>query len=310
MPTQARRQCIRCQAALVQPGRRGRPRMNYHSDACRRAHNRFKTVLGRGIEHEGLPLREVSALLAQFDYSVSHSTIGAWRNGDSMPSRASEGLVKALEWILRIPAGHLVRELAGIEEAVARLQRQVARRLNVTSEDDRLITTAVRDQCYIRTSLQRTDRKIWQRVVAHREQVDRYWVMYRVEGGRPARIKAGPNCTPGELLRGGHGVCATELRFLKPLRPDESYEFGYLMSYPHSDVEDLSIQRSVQAPLEHLSVAVQFEPHACPRKLSTSTWLRTDAPPEETAERCLSGRHTALLNLSNPDPGIYGFSWS
>src|SRR2546429_4459168 len=124
MPTQARRQCIRCRAALGQPGRRGRPRMNYHSDACRRAHNRFKTVLGRGIEHEGLPLREVSALLAQFDYSVSHSTIGAWRNGDSMPSRASEGLVKALEWILRIPAGHLVRELAGIEEAVARLQRQ------------------------------------------------------------------------------------------------------------------------------------------------------------------------------------------
>jgi hypothetical protein len=309
MPTPARRSCLRCRAPLTQPGRRGRPRLLYHSDACRASHRRFVTELNRGIERSRYSLREITALLAGFDYSVGASTISDWQTGRSMPSRASEGPVKALEWVVGIPAGHLVRELAGIEEAAARLQRQIARRLNAASDGDRLISTAVRDLCYIRSSLRRTDREIRQSVVAKREQVDRYWVMYRVDGGRPAEIMALRNCTRGEMLRGSCGVYAAELRFPKPLRPDLPYDFEYLMSYPHSDIEDFAVQRSVQAPLERLSVGIQFEPDAHPRRLCTSTWPRADAPPEKTAERCRPGQCMAFLNLSNPDPGIYGFSW-
>jgi hypothetical protein len=309
MTSPPRRQCIRCRAPLGQPGRRGRPRQLYHSDVCRAAHDRFTTKLRNGIARKEYSLREISSLLGQFDYSVSPSMISEWRNGHSMPSRASEGVVTALEWLLCIPRGHLVRELAGVEDAVAELQRQIARRLNTASDEERLQTIAVWDHSQVRNSLRRIERRIRQRVVATREQVDRYWVKYRVEGGRQAQILPGPGCRLGEVLRGSHGVCAAELRFPRPLHLDEPYEFRYRMSYPHSDIEDFSIQRAVQASLEYLSLGIQCEPDTHLPELRANIWRRTDTAPEETVEYSRSGQREAFLEASNPKPAIYGFTW-
>jgi hypothetical protein len=325
MPRAIRRSCLRCRTVLVQHAR-GRPRRLCCSDACRVAAAHFKTRLDRAIARSGLTLRQISDRLAEWEHPRCPSTLSDWRNGHSMPSRCSEASVRALELLLRLPAGDLVDETTwpvgagglrsgsgpadGLEQDLAYLRRRIARRLNAPSEADRLITTEVTDLCRIRAGHRRIDRDILQRVVARRDQVDRYWLIYLVEESRPAKVTAVSDCTIGEKLQGRHGVRAAELKFPTPLRRDEPHDFTYRLSYAQSATSELAVQRWVPpAHLERLVVAVEFDPSALPRRLWTSTWQHSDGPPEDTAERCLSRKHVAYLSLSNPPPGIHGFRW-
>jgi len=309
--------CRGCRIALQDVHDPGGPQ-EYCKECAEQPERWFSTRLARGIEQSPLSLRKISDEMGRAGYHIGHATLSDWRKGRYLPRASSAAHLRALERILHLPDGELALGMAldaGMgqrvrDEAAAKLRRRIARIQGTSPEEERLITTEIRDYSRVGKDRRQVDRVIGQRVVAQRDQVDRYLVLYTDEGGSQTSVDAVSECRRGLVLPPLDGVHAVELVLDKPLAKGEIYDFTFRISYGGGDKEDLMHRRWLPAGLEKLELRVEFPWDMRPRRLSTSTWLHTDAPPEDVAELWLSHRDTAKLRLTDPAVGTHGIRWN
>jgi hypothetical protein len=277
----------------------------------------FAAALRAAVRRRGLTLDRLRAHLARRGQAVALSSLSDWQHGRRRPR--SMGTVGALEQILGLPAGSLLRLLTdpapdprlgrGRPEhatALAELQSQLPgvreHPVDVVSTHEK-ITIDERRRCA----------SIWSRTVvrARRDGVDRYLIRYY---GDPDcvidRVELGAleNCRTGRVLRHSAGVIVAELLFDQALRPGETWVF-----------EARWRDRTGGASTEHAHLCryageqylmeVRFDAGAVP--LACHAFVQSGLSSDRCATTALPvNRHHAVHLLAAAErPGLRGIAW-
>ncbi|MCX5196605.1 hypothetical protein OOK31_22390 [Streptomyces sp. NBC_00249] len=289
----------------------------------------FHLALRAALTARGLPLHRVQHRLAALGIKVGVTSLSYWQQGARRP-RHPESLraVRALEQILELPDGALLRLLSTPEDApgtgrpAARSYRAlvsvgaaVEQLLDAMElpADGGLHSVDHHERVRIGAGGELRTRSSQQIVRAHRDGVDRYLAVHHGDPGCDAarvRVTAYENCRTGRVrCHPETGVVVAELLFDARLRRGDTYVFGY-------GVEDGTGARSSEY-VRGFSYAggqymlqVRFDEAALPVRCHRFARTGPNSPRTALCDLTPSGRHRAVHLVEQAvRRGILGIAW-
>ncbi|MFF4493095.1 hypothetical protein [Streptomyces sp. NPDC001546] len=289
----------------------------------------FHLALRAALAARGLPLHRVQHRLAARGIKLGVTSLSYWQQGARRPRhRESLRAVSALEEILELPRGSLLRLLAdpepgaGPARPAARPYRALisagaaVERLLAAMElpaDGGLHTVGHHERVRIGPEGELRTRESQQIVRAHRDGIDRYLAVHHGDPGCDAArvgVTAYENCRTGRVrCHPEAGVVVAELLFDARLRRGDTYVFGY-------GIEDGTGPRSTEyvrgftyAGGQYM-LQVRFDEAALP--VRCHRFARTSPAASRTllSDLTPSGRHRAVHLVEEAvRPGILGIGW-
>ncbi|MFD5420875.1 hypothetical protein ACFWJT_22960 [Streptomyces sp. NPDC127069] len=289
----------------------------------------FHLALRAALAARGLPLHRVQHRLAARGIKLGVTSLSYWQQGARRPrQRESLRAVSALEEILELPAGSLLRLLADPDPApgparpAARPYRTLmsvgaaVERLLAAMElpaDGGLHSVGHHERVRIGPAGELRTRESQQIVRAHRDGVDRYLAVHHGDPGCDAtrvEVTAYENCRTGRVrCHPEAGVVVAELLFDARLRRGDTYVFGY-------GIEDGTGARSTEY-VRGFSYAggqymlqVRFDEAALPVRCHRFARVSPGAPRRSLCDLTPSGGHRAVHLVEQAvRPGILGIAW-
>ncbi|MFD9523764.1 hypothetical protein [Streptomyces sp. NPDC059979] len=289
----------------------------------------FHLALRAALAARGLPLHRVQHRLAAQGIKVGVTSLSYWQQGARRPRKAeSLRAVTALEQILELPGGALVRLLAAPEpdagparpatrpyRALFSMGGTVERLLDGMElpPDGGLHSVGHHERVRIGPAGEMRVRESQQIVRAHRDGVDRYLAVHHGDPGCDVsrmRVTAYENCRTGRVrCHPEGGLVVAELLFDARLRRGDTYVFGY-------GIEDGTGARSSEY-VRGFSYAggqymlqVRFEEAALPVRCRRFARTGPEAPRTAVADLTPSGRHRAVHLVEQAvRRGILGIAW-
>ncbi|MGW5849382.1 hypothetical protein ACWFQ8_15755 [Streptomyces sp. NPDC055254] len=287
----------------------------------------FHLALRAALAARGLPLHRVQHRLAARGIKLGVTSLSYWQQGARRPRRAeSLRAVRALEQILELPDGALVRLLGTPEPGPSRPAARSYRALvSVGAAVEQLLdgldlptdgglhSVGHHERVGIGPDGELRTRDSEQIVRAHRDGVDRYLAVHHGDPGcdpSRVRVRARENCRTGRVRHHpAAGVVVAELLFDARLRHGDTYVFGY-------GIEDGTGARSGEY-VRGFSYAggqymlqVRFDDAALPVRCRRFARTGPQAPRTALADLTPSGRHQAVhLVEQTVSRGILGIAW-
>ncbi|MFI8361085.1 hypothetical protein ACIGD1_13075 [Streptomyces sp. NPDC085612] len=290
----------------------------------------FHLALRAALAARGLPLHRVQHRLAAQGIKVGVTSLSYWQRGARRPHHPeSLRAVTALERILELPDGSLVRLLADPRPAGGSARRPAGRSYRAllgvggTVEhlldgmdlppDGGLHSVGHHERVRIGAAGELQTRESQQIVRAHRDGVDRYLAVHQGDPGcdvSRVRVTAYENCRTGRVrCHPEAGIVVAELLFDARLRRGDTYVFGY-------GVEDGTGPRSGEY-VRGFSYAggqymlqVRFDEAALPVRCRRFARSGPQSPHTGVADLTPSGRHRAVhLVDQSVRRGILGIAW-
>ncbi|MER7760858.1 hypothetical protein [Streptomyces sp. NPDC097619] len=291
----------------------------------------FHLALRAALAARGLPLHRVQHRLASRGIKVGVTSLSYWQQGARRPQRTeSLRAVRALEQILELPAGSLVRLLApgngapsgaAGRPAARRYRSLVAAGASVEEllagmevpADGGLHTVGHHERVRIGPRGELLGRDSAHVVRAHRDGVDRYLAIHHGDPGcDPSRVRVSAleNCRPGRVRWDRTtGVVVAELLFDARLRRGDTYVFGYGFEDGTGGLSGEYVRGFSYAGGQYV-LQVRFDEAALPVRCRRFTRSAPDAPRGELSELTPNGLHRAV-HLVEPGVrrGLLGIAW-
>ncbi|MFJ6795900.1 hypothetical protein [Streptomyces sp. NPDC091268] len=292
----------------------------------------FHLALRAALSARGLPLHRVQHRLAARGIKVGVTSLSYWQQGARRPRRPeSLKAVRALEQILDLPDGTLLRLLAAPPETAAgpETARPPARPyralISVGAAVDALLadlelpadgglhTVGHHERVRIGPAGQLLGRESQHVVRAHRDGVDRYVAVHQGDPGCDpgrVRVRADENCRTGRVRRhGGAGVVVAELLFDARLRAGDTYVFCYGFEDGTAGRGTEYVRGFAYTGGQYV-LQVRFDEAALPVRCHRFSRTGPDAARARVADLTPSGRHRAV-HLVEPcvGRGILGIAW-
>ncbi|MCX4777612.1 hypothetical protein [Streptomyces sp. NBC_01264] len=290
----------------------------------------FHLALRAALAARGLPLHRVQHRLTARGIKLGVTSLSYWQQGARRPGRPeSLKAVRALEQILELPGGALLRLLAAPEPAApgaarppARSYRALLRTGAAVEEmlagmelpaDGGLHTVGHHERVWIGPAGEMLGRASQHVVRAHRDGVDRYIAVHHGDPGcdpQRIRVRADENCRTGRIRRHpGAELVVAELLFDARLRAGDTYVFGY-------GFEDGTAGRSTEYVRGfsytggQYVLQVRFDEAALPVRCRRFTRSGPDAPRGRLVDLTPSGPHRAVHLVEQAvTRGIMGIGW-
>ncbi|WP_327307336.1 hypothetical protein OG730_31035 [Streptomyces sp. NBC_01298] len=290
----------------------------------------FHLALRAALAALGLPLHRVQHRLAARGVKLGVTSLSYWQQGARRPGRPeSLKAVRALEQILELPEGALLRLLAAPDPAAPGTARPPARSyralfsVGATVEgllagmelpaDGGLHTVGHHERVWIGPAGELLGRESQHVVRAHRDGVDRYVAVHHGDPGcdpRRIRVRADENCRTGRVRRHPEAeLVVAELLFDTRLRAGDTYVFGY-------GFEDGTAGRSSEYVRGfsytggQYVLQVRFDEAALPVRCRRFTRSGADAPRGRLVDLNPSGPYRAVhLVEQGVRRGILGIGW-
>ncbi|MET9470040.1 hypothetical protein ABZY44_35670 [Streptomyces sp. NPDC006544] len=291
----------------------------------------FHLALRAALTARGLPLHRVQNRLAARGIKLGVTSLSYWQQGARRPRRTeSLKAVRALEQILDLPEGSLLRLLAAPEpgagpETPRPHARSYRALVSVGSAVEGLLaamelpadggvhTVGHHERVRIGPAGELLGRESQHVVRAHRDGVDRYVAVHHGDPGcDPARVRvrADENCRTGRIRRHPEaGVVVAELLFDARLRAGDTYVFGY-------GFEDGTAGRSTEYVRGfrytggQYVLQVRFDEAALPVRWRRFTRSGPQAPRGQVSDLSPSGPHRSVHLVEQAvRRGILGIGW-
>ncbi|RSS43581.1 hypothetical protein EF912_29665 [Streptomyces sp. WAC07061] len=289
----------------------------------------FHTALRAAIAARGLPLQRVQHRLAARGIKLGVTSLSYWQQGARRP-RHPESLraVSALEEILELPGGSLLRLLtgplpdAGPPRPAARSYRALVS-VGAAVEgllagmelpaDGGLHTVGHHERVRIGPGGELRTRESQQIVRAHRDGVDRYLAVHHGDPGCDAtrvEVTAYENCRTGRVrCHREAGVVVAELLFDARLRRGDTYVFGYGITDGTGGRSTEYVRGFSYAGGQYV-LQVAFDEAALPVRCRRFARTGPGAPRTALVDLTPSGRHRAVHLLEQEvRRGILGITW-
>ncbi|MFJ2825195.1 hypothetical protein ACIO7M_29390 [Streptomyces toxytricini] len=290
----------------------------------------FHLALRAALTARGLPLHRVRHRLAARGITIGVTSLSYWQQGARRPRRPeSLRAVRALEQILDLPRGALLRLLAGPEPAAGGTARPPARSYRALvsvgaaveellaglelPSDGGLHTVVHQERVRIGAAGELAGRDSQHVVRAHRDGVDRYLAVHHGDPGcDPARVRvqAGENCRTGRVRWHREAeVLVAELLFERRLRTGETYVFGYGFE-DGTGARCTEYVRGFSYTGGQYVLQVRFDEAALPVRCRRFTRSGPAAPRSGLADLTPSGRYGAV-HIVEPAVrrGLLGIAW-
>lgn len=284
----------------------------------------FDAALKTAIQRQGLTLERLRFHLARRGVQVGLSSLSNWQNGHSRPeTAASLRAVRALEDILTLPPGSLLRLLAATDADPRSRQARRAAIADVAPVAELLDAfpgSRARDlelvsvQHKVTVDACRRTTSLWTRstVRALRDGVSRY----------VARYYGNPSCVPARVRLRQLGNCRLgrcvphptapalvyELVFDHVLRAGETWIFESHLADPTAGVST-EFAHGFRYPAEQYLLEVQFHPNAQPAVCYSFAQYDLDDERHPTGELTLSAHNTVHVVASGVSSGVLGIKW-
>ncbi|MEU6861926.1 hypothetical protein ABZ924_01415 [Streptomyces sp. NPDC046876] len=291
----------------------------------------FHVALRAALAASGLPLHRVQHRLAARGIRIGVTSLSYWQQGARRPRRPeSLRAVRALEQILELPQGTLLRLLAALPgtagEGAGRPPARSYRALVSVGaavegllagmelpSDGGLHTVGHHERVRIGAGGELLGRESQHVVRAHRDGVDRYLAVHHGDPGcDPARVRvrAVENCRTGRVRWHREAeVLVAELLFDTRLRAGETYVFGYGFE-DGTGARCTEYVRGFSYTGGQYVLQVRFDEAALPVRCRRFSRSGPGAPRSGLADLTPSGRHRAV-HLVEPGVrrGILGIAW-
>ncbi|WP_405494193.1 hypothetical protein [Streptomyces sp. NBC_00096] len=291
----------------------------------------FHLALRAALTARGLPLHRVQHRLAARGIKLGVTSLSYWQQGARRPRRPeSLKAVRALEQILELPGGTLLRLLAAPDPAApgttgrppARSYRALfsvgaaVESLLAGMElpaDGGLHTVGHHERVRIGPAGELLGRESQHVVRAHRDGVDRYIAVHQGDPGcDPARIRvrADENCRTGRIRRDpGTELVVAELLFDARLRAGDTYVFGYGFEDGTAGRSNEYVRGFSYTGGQYV-LQVRFDEAALPVRCRRFSRSGPDAPRGRLTDLNPSGPHRAVhLVEQGVRRGILGIGW-
>ncbi|MCB5182858.1 hypothetical protein [Streptomyces antimicrobicus] len=290
----------------------------------------FHVALRTALAARRLPLHRVQHRLAARGIKIGVTSLSYWQQGARRPRRTeSVRAVRALEQILELPYGSLVRLLTAPDAAATDPARTAARsyRALLTAgaavegllaglelpADGGLHTVGHHERVRIGRAGELRDRASQHVVRAHRDGVDRYLAVHHGDPGCDTdrvKVLAYENCRPGRIRRDREaGVVVAELLFDARLRPGDTYVFGYGFVDGTAGRSAEYVRGFSYAGGQYV-LQVRFDEAALPVRCRRFSQNGPGAPRGGLADLTPSGRHRSVhLVETGVRRGILGIAW-
>ncbi|MFF8385336.1 hypothetical protein [Streptomyces kanasensis] len=299
----------------------------------------FHLALRAALAVRGLPLQRVRHHLAHRGITVGVTSLCYWQQGARRPQRPeSLKAVRALEELLELPGGSLIRLLDGpaaggggsgagaergeVVRPAARSYRALVEASGVVEEliaglglpaDGGLHTVGHHERVRIGAGRQLVGRDSLHVLRAHRDGVDRYVAIHHGDPGcDPERVevRAGDNCRTGRVRwHRETGVVVAELLFDARLRAGDTYALGYAFE-DGTGGQSAEYVRGFSFAGGQYVLQVGFHEDALPVRCRRFAQASAGAPRGARGELTLSGRHrTVHFVEQGVRPGILGIDW-
>jgi hypothetical protein len=282
----------------------------------------FDVAFRAAVRLRGLTLQRLRWHLAGRGIPIGVSSLSDWQHGRSRPGPASRPAVRALEQVLRLPTGSLVRLLVTADGGGApRPRRGLDERDHVVAEllaglpggDRRNLDVLVRhDKVYVDAFGHAST--VWSRVVvrAQRPGVDRFVVRYFGDPGcdvDSVRFRPLENCRLGEVRRHRSGVAVAELLFDSVLAAGQTWVFEERLVDPTGEPCTEHAHGFLGVEEQYL-LEVRFDPARLPSDCHAfgQPGLRDER--RRTADLPLNADHAVHVHASGGSAGLIGISWS
>lgn len=271
----------------------------------------FHVALRAAIQRSGLTLDRLRSRLARRGIWVGLSSLSDWQTGRSLPGPNSLRAVRALEEILRLPAGTLIELLAerrvadigAVAELLDALPGSRDRGVELISVHNKIAIDARRGSAYT-----------WTRTAirALRDGVDRHVVRYYGNSGCvPAlvRPRAVGNCRVGRIVpHPSEPALIYELLFDQTLRAGDTWVFETRL-LDRSGGVCTEFAYGFRFPAEQYLLQVRFHPSALPARCYTFAQRDLADERHPTGELPLSGHNGVHLVASRVPSGVLGIKW-
>ncbi|MET9701304.1 hypothetical protein ABZY31_30950 [Streptomyces sp. NPDC006529] len=290
----------------------------------------FHLALRAALAARGLPLHRVQHRLAARGIKVGVTSLSYWQQGARRPRRAeSLRAVRALEQILELPPGTLVRLLGGSAGPGTDAPRPAARPFRSLvgtgaavedllagmglPADGGLHTVGHHERVRIGARRELLGRDSQHVVRAHRDGIDRYLAIHEGDPGcDPAavRVLAHDNCRTGRIRRDPEaGLVVAELLFDARLRSGDTYVFGYGFEDGTGNRSSEYVRGFGYAGGQYV-LQVRFDAAALPVSCRRFRQSGPGAPRSELSALTPSGGHRAVhLVEQGVRRGILGIGW-
>ncbi|MFJ8695272.1 hypothetical protein [Streptomyces roseolilacinus] len=295
----------------------------------------FHLALRAALTARGLPLQRVQHHLAHRGIRVGVTSLCYWQQGARRPQRPeSLKAVRALEELLELPRGSLIRLLDGAADTggtgergeaarpAARAYRSLVETSGVVERliadlglpaDGGLHTVGHHERVRIGAERQLVARDSLHVVRAHRDGVDRYVAIHHGDPGcAPDRVvvRAGDNCRTGRVRwHRETGVVVAELLFDARLRAGDTYVFGYGFE-DGTGGQSAEYVRGFSFAGGQYVLQVGFHEEALPVRCRRFAQASAGAPRGTRGDLTLSGRHrTVHFVEQGVRPGLLGIGW-
>ncbi|MFJ4962027.1 hypothetical protein ACIP6P_06135 [Streptomyces sp. NPDC088729] len=290
----------------------------------------FHLALRTALAVRGLPLQRVQRHLAHRGVKLGVTSLSYWQQGARRPRRAeSLRAVRALEGVLALPDGSLLRLLRSEDASAADGERPAARpyrsllessgaveRLLATMEspvDGGLHTVGHQERVRVGARRELAGRASQHVVRAHRDGVDRYLAVHRGDPGcDPSRIsvEARENCRTGRVRWDREaGLLVAELLFDTRLRSGETYLFGYGFEDGTGGVSGEYVRGFTYGGGQYV-LQVGFDERALPVRCRRFAQSSAGAARADRRDLTLAGRHrTVHVVEEGVRPGLVGVDW-
>ncbi|HET6856412.1 MAG TPA: hypothetical protein VFH94_04860 [Streptomyces sp.] len=289
----------------------------------------FHLALRAALAARGLPLERVRRHLASRGIKVGVTSLSYWQQGARRPQRAeSLRAVSALEEVLRLPVGSLVRLLdtggvhGGAERPATRSYRALVGPFDALKQllteleyptDGGLHTVGHHERVRIGAARQLLGRDSQHVVRAHRDGIDRYLAIHHGDPGcDPGRVvvQAGENCRTGRVRWDREaGMVVAELLFDARLRTGDTYLFGYAFEDGTGGPSSEYV-RGFSFTGGQYVLQVHFDEQALP--VRCHRFAKTSAGGAHAARKdlTLSGRHGTVHMVEQAvRAGVLGIDW-
>ncbi|MCX4725493.1 hypothetical protein [Streptomyces sp. NBC_01306] len=296
----------------------------------------FHLALRTALAVRGLPLHRVQHHLASRGIKVGVTSLSYWQQGVRRPRRAeSLRAVSALEEVLRLPAGSLVRLLADggggpagggprgtSERPAGRSYRSLVAGAAVlegllagmgSPADGGLHTVGHHESVRIGADRRLVGRSSQHVVRAHRDGVDRYVAIHHGDPGcDPGRVEvlAGENCRTGRVRwERETGVVVAELLFDARLRAGETYVFRYGFEDGTGGPSSEYVRGFSFAGGQYV-LQVRFDEHALPVRCRRFAQATAGTVRGARRDLTLSGLYRSVHTVEQEvRPGRVGIDW-
>jgi hypothetical protein len=279
----------------------------------------FHDAFRAAVRARGLPLDRLRSHLGRRGIPVGLSSLSDWQHGRSRPGAGSLPAVRALEAILGLPDGALVRLLlldgsrrprVGIDERAGPIGALLDDLPGARHPD--LDVLSRHDKVYV--DVDRRGSVVWSRTVvrARRDGVDRYVVRYfGDEGCVVDRVELSKleNCRLGEVRRHPGGVMVAELLFDTVLRAGDTWVFEERL-VDETGEPCREYAHGFARPAEHYTLEVRFDAAALPVDCHTFAQPGLAEPRHRTGAVALNRHHAAHLYAAGVSAGLLGIAWS